>query len=62
MPKGEKDPNIKPKDKENIRKEWEENTCEGTLKVKIVHARGLKIADSRSSDPYTTVVIPNYPN
>lgn len=46
------DPNIKPKDKENLLQIRDENTICGVLKVKLIHARGLRKADRTGSDPY----------
>ncbi len=36
-----------------------DNIIRGTLKVRAVHARDLKAADSGSSDPYVIVEFPN---
>jgi len=57
---GTNDPNIKPKDKENILKVRDPNTISGKLKINVVHAKGLKISDSNSSDPYALVLFPNH--
>lgn len=47
------DPNLKPKT-------WrDEKVVKGKLKINVVHARDLKIADSDSSDPYAIVRFPN---
>jgi Ca2+-dependent lipid-binding protein len=59
VPEGTKDPNIKPKDRDNIIKNRETGTVTGTLKVRVVHARDVRIADSSSSDPYAIVLFPN---
>lgn len=36
----------------------DENTVAGKLKVNIIHAKDLRIADSKSSDPYTVIRFP----
>ena len=59
VPEGEKDPNIKPKDKEELFIQREDETVHGTLKIKIVHARDIIKADSNASDPYAIVLFPN---
>lgn len=60
VPKNEKDPNIKPQDKENLtKKKADDKVVQGKLKVKIVHARDLKAADNNASDPYAIVLFPD---
>ncbi|KRX05859.1 C2 domain [Pseudocohnilembus persalinus] len=53
VPEGTKDPNKKPKT-------WrDDKTVKGKLKINVVHARELRVADSKSSDPFTQITFPN---
>lgn len=46
---------------EALRKEKEEakTPMDGLLKINVVFARGLKMADKDSSDPYCEITFPN---
>ena len=59
VPAGNVDPNIKPQDKEGRVSLVAEDIISGTLKVKVVHARDIKAADGKTSDPYCVVMFPD---
>lgn len=59
VPKGQKDPNLKPKDKEDkAGGDPDPNSIIGKMFVKIVHARELNAGKGINPDPYCTVTFP----
>ncbi|EGR27332.1 hypothetical protein IMG5_197670 [Ichthyophthirius multifiliis] len=59
VPKGVTDPNIKPKDKDNLLQIRDENIIQGSLKIRIIHARELPgINRNNTSDPYVQMTLP----
>lgn len=53
------DKNIKPIDKEGKASLADEDQIYGTLTIRVIHAKDLKAADGKTSDPYCTVNLPD---
>ena len=59
VPKGQRDPNLKAKDKEDIAGgDSDPNMVDGSLIVKLVHARELSVEKGTIPDPYCTLSFP----
>jgi len=59
VPEGIEDPNVNPTDIEGKHIFRDQNTIGGTILLNVVWAKDLRVADTKSSDPYAEIVLPN---
>jgi len=59
VPDGMEDKNVKPVDKDGKASLADDDSINGTLIIRVIHAKELKAADGSTSDPYCTINLPD---